>query len=205
MIKVVCKETISAHLQGSSDVKRLVAKECVSDIEKTAMLFASVLKNGGKLMFCGNGGSAADCQHLVAEFVSILRQDFVRPALAALALTTDTSFLTANANDFGFDGVFARQVEALGQVGDTLVGISTSGNSPNIIKAVQVSRSLGVNTVALTGIDGGKLADLVDISIKVPSENVQYIQEAHISIGHILCRLTEEVIFFEKFHKKDEV
>ena len=189
------KDTIEAHLLGSSDVKRLVAKECVADIENTATLFVKTLQNDGKLMFCGNGGSAADCQHIAAEFVSTLQHEFNRPPLAAIALTTDTSFLTANANDFGFEGIFARQVNALGCIGDVLVGISTSGNSANVVQAFITAKQKEIKTVALTGKDGGELKELADFTIKVPSVKVQFIQETHITIGHILCKLTEETIF----------
>jgi D-sedoheptulose 7-phosphate isomerase len=129
-----------------------------------------------------------------------LRQDFVRPALAAIALTTDTSFLTANANDFGFEGVFARQVEALGRRGDVLMGISTSGNSPNVLRAVARAHQVGLHTVALTGSTGGKLAALAEVTVRVPSTSVQHIQETHIAIGHILCLLVEETLFAPRPH-----
>ena len=189
------KDVIITHLQESADVKRLASQECAADIEQAATLFVDALRNGGKLLFCGNGGSAADCQHIAAEFVSVLRQDFKRPALAAIALTTDTSFLTANANDFGFEGVFSRQVEALGRPGDVLIGISTSGNSANVVQALLVARHKDMITIAFTGKDGGNLKDLADVNIKVPSSKVQYVQESHIAIGHILCALTEEALF----------
>lgn len=187
--------TIRSHLLRSAEVKRLAAEACTPDIAKTAILLTDCLRQGGKILLCGNGGSAADCQHIAAEFVSVMRQDFVRPALAALALTTDTSFLTANANDFGFERVFARQVEALGRPSDVLIGISTSGNSLNVVWAVSRARQLKLHTVALTGDAGGKLADEAEVVIRVPSNNVQHIQEAHIAIGHILCLLVEEALF----------
>lgn len=186
---------IQRHLWHSAEVKRLAAEACSADIAKAAVLLVDCLQRGGKLLLCGNGGSAADCQHIAAEFVSVLRQDFVRPALAALALTTDTSFLTANANDFGFEGVFARQVEALGHPGDVLIGISTSGNSPNVLRAVAQAQQAGLRTVALTGVTGGKLAGLAEVTVRVPSTDVQHIQETHITIGHILCLLAEETLF----------
>jgi D-sedoheptulose 7-phosphate isomerase len=146
-------------------------------------------------MFCGNGGSAADSQHLAAEFTSLLRQEYPRPGLAAVALTTDTSFLTANANDFGFEGVFARLTQALGRKGDTLVGISTSGNSRNVVRAFEQARAMGIGTVAFTGIGGGRMAELADVVLSVPSNKVQHIQETHIALGHLLCQLVEESLF----------
>ena len=146
-------------------------------------------------MLCGNGGSAADSQHLAAEFTSVLRQDFPRPGLAAIALTTDTSYLTARSNDFGFEQVYARLVESLGRPGDILVGISTSGNSGNIIAAFSVARDRCITTIGLTGANGGKLAALSDILIAVPSTKTQHIQETHITIGHVICQLVEEQLF----------
>ncbi|MEA3275051.1 MAG: SIS domain-containing protein, partial [Pseudomonadota bacterium] len=140
------------------------------------------------------GGSAADCQHLAAELMSTLTQDFRRPGLKAVALTTDTSFLTAYTNDFGYDGVFARQVETLGEPGDALVGISTSGNSKNVILAMEAARKNELRTVALLGM-GGRLQALADVVIAVPSTSTQHIQEAHIAVGHILCDLVERTLF----------
>src|SRR4029079_11750360 len=135
------------------------------------------------------GGSAADCQHLAAEMVSVLNQSFVRPGLAAIAMTTDSSILTASANDFGFDGIFERQVQALGKAGDVVVGISTSGNSENVARALSYAASNGMRTVSLTGASGGRISEIAEIAIRVPSTTVQHIQEAHITIGHILCDL----------------
>jgi D-sedoheptulose 7-phosphate isomerase len=186
---------ISDHLLNSAEVKRKTIEACAANIEKAALLLGDSLRAGGKILLCGNGGSAADCQHIAAEFTSILRQDFVRPALAAIALTTDTSFLTASANDFGFEGIFSRQVEALGRTGDVLVGISTSGDSPNVVRAISRAVELGLRTVALTGATGGKLLHLAEVVVGVPSNKVQHIQEAHISIGHILCEIVERSIF----------
>jgi D-sedoheptulose 7-phosphate isomerase len=188
-------ERARAHLLASAEVKRRIAESCLEEIVAAAEMIAQALRAGGKVMLCGNGGSAADCQHIAAEFMNLLRQDFQRTALAAIALTTDTSFLTANANDFGFEGVFARQVEALGRPGDVLIGISTSGNSPNVLQAISRAQQLGLQTVALTGSTGGKLASLAEVVIRVPSNSVQHIQEAHIAVGHILCDLVERSIF----------
>jgi D-sedoheptulose 7-phosphate isomerase len=186
---------VSAHLEESIRVKQAVAKECAKDIVGAAELIAGAFRGGNKVLFCGNGGSAADCQHLAAEFVSVLDRNKKRPALPAIALTTDTSFLTANANDFGFQDVFARQVEALGQKGDVLVGISTSGKSPNVISALKRARSSGVRTIVLTGRSGGDMKDLGDVVVRVPSDSTQHIQESHIAIGHIICELVEKALF----------
>lgn len=151
---------------------------------------AEAVRNGHKLMFCGNGGSAADAQHLAAELVGRLVRD--RRALPGLALSTDSSALTCIGNDFGFDEVFARQVEGLGRPGDVLFAISTSGNSPNVIRGVDAAKAGGVFSVGLLGRDGGKLAPLVDLAIVVPSDETARIQEAHIFLGHVLCSLIEK-------------
>ncbi|MDX2469515.1 MAG: D-sedoheptulose 7-phosphate isomerase, partial [SAR324 cluster bacterium] len=153
----------------------------------------SAYKDNKKILFAGNGGSAADAQHLAAELVA--RFYFNRPALAAIALTTDTSILTAVGNDFGFEDIFSRQVEALGNQGDVFIGISTSGNSPNILKAFSVANEKGLFTVALTGQSGGKMKDVVDLCIQVPSDETPRIQEAHILIGHSLCEYLEGQLF----------
>jgi D-sedoheptulose 7-phosphate isomerase len=188
-------DAISLHLEESARVKQLVNKHCRSEIEQAVLLLSSALDQGNKILFCGNGGSAADAQHLAAEFVIRLSHDFERPALPAIALTTDTSILTAGSNDLGYEQVFARQVEALGAKGDVLIGITTSGNSDNIIRALTKGKEKGMHTIALLGNDGGRCKNLADISIIVPSVNTQYIQEAHIAIGHILVELTEQKLF----------
>lgn len=148
---------------------------------------------GNKLLVAGNGGSAADAQHIAAEFVS--RFNFDRPGLPALALTTDTSILTAIGNDYGYDQLFRRQVEANGQAGDVFLGISTSGNSPNILMALEAARLKGITTIGLTGADGGKMRDLCDHCLCVPSGDTPRIQEAHIVIGHTLCAMVELALF----------
>lgn len=148
------------------------------------------IADGNKVLFCGNGGSAADSQHLAAELVGRFVKE--RRSLAAIALTTDTSILTAVANDYGYDEVFARQVEGLGRSGDVLIGISTSGNSKNIVKAVEMARSIGMHTIAFTGQGGGKLKEICDLTLAVPSNNTARIQEMHILAGHIVCELVEE-------------
>jgi D-sedoheptulose 7-phosphate isomerase len=187
---------VQSYLAESAEVKRLTAASCAEAIAAAASVIEDAFRTGGKLLICGNGGSAADCQHMAAEFVSRLTKDFERPGLPAIALTTDTSFLTAFANDCGFEGVFARQVQALGRSGDVLLGISTSGNSANVIQAVELARATGMRTVSLTGA-GGRLAKLADVSISVPSDDTQHIQEAHLAIEHLLCMLVERALFGE--------
>lgn len=190
----VRSQRIHEHLAMSADVKHQVASTCSEAILAAADLIAESFQLGGKLLICGNGGSAADSQHLAAEFVSRLTKDFNRPGLPAIALTTDTSFLTAYANDYDFEGVFARQVEALGRPEDVLIGISTSGNSENVVRAVRIAQEAGMQTIVLTG-NGGLLPDLADVAICVPSVETQYIQEAHLAIEHILCGLVERMLF----------
>ena len=161
-------------------------------IEQAGALIASALGAGRKLMLCGNGGSAADSQHIAAELTGRFIQD--RRPLAALALTTDTSALTCIANDYSFEDVFARQVAGLGAAGDCLIGISTSGNSRNVIKAVEAARAIGMPVIGLLGRDGGALRALCDVSIIVPSATTARIQEAHILIGHTLCGMVETAL-----------
>jgi D-sedoheptulose 7-phosphate isomerase len=187
-------ETAQTYLFESAELKRQVAEQCIDAILAAADLIADVFRSGGKVLLCGNGGSAADCQHMATEFVSRLSREFERPGLPAIALTTDTSFLTAFTNDCGFEGVFARQVQALGRPGDVLIGISTSGNSPNVIRAVEAARAAKMRVVALTG-NSGHLTGIVDIAIAVPSDNTQHIQEAHLGIEHLLCYLIERHLF----------
>jgi len=185
---------VRSYLAESAEVKRLTAAACAEGIASAADVIAEAFRSGGKLLLCGNGGSAADCQHMAAEFVSRLTKDFERPGLPAIALTTDTSFLTAYTNDCGYEGVFARQVQALGRARDVLLGISTSGNSDNVIQAMELARGLGLKSVALTGA-GGRLAKLADVAIAVPCEDTQHIQEAHLAIEHLLCLLVEQALF----------
>lgn len=154
---------------------------------------AAALKAGRKLMVAGNGGSAADAQHLVAEFVSRLVED--RPAMRAVALTTDTSVLTAVGNDYGYERVFLRQIEALGQRGDVFMGISTSGRSPNILAALRACRQLGIATIGLTGRSGGSMTEHCDYLIRIPSDVTMYIQQAHLALEHIFCMLVEQAYF----------
>lgn len=182
---------IVAKLGDTAKTIEATAEACTADIERGAVAMASAIAAGGKIMYCGNGGSAADAQHLAAEFTNRLRSDFDRQPLAALALTTDTSFLTANGNDYGFHHIFERQVAALGKSEDVLVGISTSGNSPNVVRAVEQARQMKIATIGYLGGTGGDLRGLVDIAIVVPSDLTQHIQEAHITIGHIMVELVE--------------
>lgn len=167
--------------------ERLPAIE--SDVLDASRLMTKVLRNGGKLMFCGNGGSAADSQHIAAELTGRFIKD--RPALAAISLTTDTSALTCIGNDYSFADIFSRQIQGIGRTGDCLVGISTSGNSENVIRAFNEAKKLGIATVGLLGRDGGKLLSLADVAIVVPSDITARIQEAHILIGHTMCGFIE--------------
>ena len=189
------KEKIITHLRESAAVKQRIIDHCLSDIEQAVNIIANSLQSGGKLLLCGNGGSAADAQHIAAEFVVRLSKDLKRPAIAAIALTTDTSLLTAAGNDIGFDNVFVRQVEALGRSGDVLLGITTSGNSENIIRAVKKAKKTGMKTIGFLGQVEGKAGPLFDISIHIPSQNTQHIQEGHITVGHILCELVERSLY----------
>ena len=159
-------------------------------IETVAKLCVDAIKNGNKVMFCGNGGSAADSQHLAAELVG--RYKINRPALNSIALTTDTSILTAVGNDFGYDTIFERQVEGLGKKGDVLIGLSTSGNSKNVLLAMDKAKSMGISTVAMTGEKGGKMKENADFAINVPSDVTNHIQEMHIAVGHIICGIIEK-------------
>jgi D-sedoheptulose 7-phosphate isomerase len=185
---------VAAWMEAAADLQRRVPAACGAQIAASVEVIATSMKSGGKLLLCGNGGSAADCQHVATELVSRLSRDFERPALAAVALTTDTSFLTAFGNDYGFEGVFARQVEALGRPGDVLLGISTSGHSKNVRRAVQVARERGLTTIGLVG-EGGPLSDEVDIAIVIPDRDTQHVQEAMLPVEHLICGLVERAVF----------
>jgi len=169
-----------------------IREHCLPDIERFAEVCGAALKAGRKVLFCGNGGSAADSQHLAAELVGRFQKE--RRGLPGMALTTDTSILTAIGNDYGFDSVFSRQVEALAVSGDVVVGLSTSGNSPNVVRALEAAKAIGAVTVGLTGRNGGKLAQTSDICINVPVEVTARIQEGHSLIGHIVCQLIDEEV-----------
>lgn len=184
---------IQKRFKESAEVKNRFLKENISRLLEVVKLISHCFEAGNKLFFFGNGGSAADAQHLAAEFVNRYIMD--RPPLPAIALTTDTSILTSVSNDFSFSEVFAKQLKALGKEGDVAVGISTSGTSPNIIKAFEVAKEMGMKTIALTGNDGGSLVKIADVSLIVPSSSTPRIQEVHILIGHILCELVEHYLF----------
>ena len=186
-------ELIKNHFRQGAELREIVSRQLSESILQAALVLSDCVENGGKLLICGNGGSAADAQHFAAEFVGRLYRN--RPALPAIALSTDTSILTAVANDFSIDQVFRRQLEALGQPGDTLVSISTSGNSKNVIEAVLAAKEKKMRTIALLGKSGGELLNLDDYSIVVPSSSSQLIQEIHISIIHMWCELIENIIY----------
>jgi D-sedoheptulose 7-phosphate isomerase len=182
-------------LKESAETKQNILKSCREDVFKTIDIIKESVQSGGKIMFCGNGGSAADSQHLATELIIRLSHDIKRPAIGAIALTTDSSLLTAGANDIGYDNVFARQVEGLGKPGDVLIGISTSGNSVSVIKAFNMASSKGLKTIAFLGGSGGKLKDMGDCDIIIPSSNTQRIQEGHITVGHIVCESVERELY----------
>lgn len=187
---------IRRYLDESASVLGRVAESCSMEIEKAAQLLTESFRKGGKLLLCGNGGSAADCQHMATELVSRFSPGVDRPPIPALALTTDTSFLTAYSNDSGFEGVFERQLLAHGRAGDVLLAISTSGNSRNVLAAVRRARTMGVLVIALTG-PAGELASLADVVIAVPSSDTQHMQEAHLAIEHLLCGLVEQALYVD--------
>ncbi len=182
-------QLIIQQLEESARVKRALMESCAEDILRASQVIINSLRAGGRVFLCGNGGSAADSQHLAAELVGRLRRE--RGAIPAVALTTDTSVLTSLANDYSFEIIFARQLEALARRGDVLIGISTSGNSLNVIRAFEKAKEKGIHTIALLGGNGGKLKPLADYPIVVPSSDTQRIQEGHITIGHIICDLVE--------------
>lgn len=173
----------------------LADNELLTQVEAASLRCVETLKNGGKILLAGNGGSAADSQHIAAELVSRLNYD--RPGLAAVALTTDTSALTAIGNDYGYERVFARQLESIGRAGDVLIAITTSGNSPNILAALETAKKMDVFTIGLTGKSGGKMAPMCDVALKMPSSFTPNIQECHIMFGHIICHIIEESLFAE--------
>lgn len=196
MRKILDKEKfIVDSLKESSEVKLQMESACKAEILLAVQTLAEAYRNGKKLLLCGNGGSAADCQHIATELMIRLSHHIQRPALPAIALTTDTSNLTAGGNDIGFENVFARNIEGLGYEGDVLLAISTSGNSPNMIKAVEKAHEKKMFVIGLLGCSGGKLKDLVDLPIVIPSANTQRIQEGHITVAHIVCELVEQELY----------
>ena len=187
------QDKIKTALKESIDVKNQVLKKIVPQIEQAAKWMIEALKKGNKILLFGNGGSAADAQHITAELVGRFQKD--RKAMPAIALTTDTSIITSLSNDYGFETIFAKQVEGLAKFGDIAFGISTSGNSRNVLEGLGKAKELGCKTIGLLGCDGGRIADEVDLSMIVPCRSTPRIQESHITIGHILCSLIEEELF----------
>jgi D-sedoheptulose 7-phosphate isomerase len=184
------KETVISELKENARIANLMAERLADEIVEAANLITDAYRRGGKLLLIGNGGSAADAQHIAAELVGRLRRQ--RIGLAALALTTNTSVLTALANDYDYENVFSAQIEALAGSHDVLVAITTSGTSANILRAVAAAKAAGLKVIGLTGESGGKLVAAADLTIKVPSDDTARIQESHITIGHIICHLVEE-------------
>lgn len=191
------KKYIKEQIKKSYETKQAIYEneDLLNKIEEVSKLCIELYKGPNKTILAGNGGSAADAQHIAAELVG--RYGFDRPSIPSLALTTDTSNLTAIGNDYGYDKVFSRQLEGMGQRGDIFIGISTSGNSRNIINAFEVAKKKGIKTVALVGRDGGEMAKMADIALIVPSDSTPRIQESHILIGHILCDIIEKETFGE--------
>ncbi|MGV1098987.1 D-sedoheptulose-7-phosphate isomerase [Thiovibrio sp. JS02] len=184
---------ISESLQQSIAAKQALYDSQLAELKKLAQWMIETIRSGNKLIIFGNGGSAADAQHMAAEFVNRFLID--RPPLAAIALTTDCSILTSIGNDFSFDEIFSKQVRALGKKGDLALGISTSGNSPNVIKAVEEAKTMGIRTAVLTGRNGGRLINIADLAVNVPSPSTPAIQEAHLWVEHLLCRILEEDLY----------
>jgi D-sedoheptulose 7-phosphate isomerase len=199
MVELVRKQLA----QSIETMTRVLHDEAIhAAVVEAGRITAEAMQSGRKLMVCGNGGSAADAQHLVAEFVSRLTVD--RPALRAIALTTDTSILTAIGNDYSYDNVFERQIEALGQAGDVLLAISTSGNSKNCIKALELAKRMGIHTIAFTGNKGGAMAALADTNVIIPSDTTMNIQESHLALEHIFCMVVERFVFGIDFGKNTQ-
>jgi D-sedoheptulose 7-phosphate isomerase len=195
-------DIIHLQIEESLRVINLILEDQAiqKSIKEAAALCSRSLKKGNKIIFAGNGGSAADAQHLAAELVN--RFSFDRPALAAVAITTDTSVITSISNDYEFEKLFARQLEAIGKSGDIFISLSTSGNSANILEGLRVAKKLGLITIGLTGISGGKMKRFCDMIIKVPSDETPRIQEVHILIGHIICSLVENSLFGKQGQSK---
>jgi D-sedoheptulose 7-phosphate isomerase len=183
-------DRIKEFLYESAEVKKAVADTLASTINEAISMARTSYQNGGKMLLMGNGGSAGDAQHIAAEFIGRYKKE--RRPVAAIALTVDSSILTCVGNDYGFDSVFSRQVEGLAKKEDVVIAISTSGNSENVIRGVEKAREIGAQTIGLLGNQGGELRDKVDLAIVVPSTNTARIQEAHITIGHIICEILDE-------------
>lgn len=187
------KEAITKIIQDSADLKLRFAQKNAEILSQVIKLLVEAFKAGNKLLLFGNGGSAADAQHIAAEFIN--RYLIERPPLPAIALTTDTSVLTSISNDYSFQDVFVKQIKALGKAGDVAIGISTSGKSVNVLKGIKVAKEMGLKTVALVGGDGGELAKITDLALVVESASTPRIQEVHITIGHIICEMVDLMLF----------
>ena len=190
---MIDRQMIINQIRESADVKNTMIVASVEDIEKAAEMMVAAVQNGNKILWCGNGGSAADAQHMAAELMGGLRSHD-RPAIQSIALTTDTSFITAWSNDTDYESIFSRQIEGLGSVGDILMAISTSGNSRNVVKAVESCKEKGITVIVLTGKTGGVLKDMGDVTISIPSDDTQRIQEGHLLAEHILCEMVEKSV-----------
>ncbi len=184
------REMIQSELNGHIETAKLVADTMQESIQKACEMAVDTLKNGGKILIFGNGGSAADAQHIAAELTGRYKTE--RPSLPGIALTTDTSALTAIGNDYGYDRVFDRQLEGLGNKGDLAIGISTSGNSKNVISALELAKAKGMRTLGLSGRDGGGMNNTCELNIVIPSSDTPRIQEMHIAIGHIICQAIDD-------------
>jgi len=193
------QDKINTQISASINTKKRLIESHSEEIENIGKILAGIIMSDGKIMFCGNGGSAADCQHLAAELVVRLRPNINRKAIQAISLTVDTSIITAGGNDYGYENIFSRSVEAYGKKGDALVAISTSGNSENVYRACQEAKKNDVISIGLLGKDGGKIVDVCDYSLIVPSDNTARIQESHIMVGHIWCEIIEEMMFPDMF------
>ena len=190
---MIDRQMIINQIRESADVKNTMIVASVEDIEKAAEMMVAAVQNGNKILWCGNGGSAADAQHMAAELMGGLRSHD-RPAIQSIALTTDTSFITAWSNDTDYEFIFSRQIEGLGSTGDILMAISTSGNSRNVVKAVESCKEKGITVIVLTGKTGGVLKDMGDVTISIPSDDTQRIQEGHLLAEHILCEMVEKSV-----------
>lgn len=189
------RDDIERAIVSHIELAKIINSQFSGTIANIATLLIDSVKDGGALLWCGNGGSAADSQHLAAELLGRFKQN--RRAIRSMALTTDTSVLTAIGNDFGYEFIFSRQVEGVARKGDVLIGISTSGNSENVLQAIRLAKDMGLKTVALLGNEGGVIASEVDVALVIPSPDTAHIQEMHIMVGHILCDLVERVVMAE--------
>ena len=187
---------ITQQISASISVKEAMFDSCIEDIQAAALLMIDSIRKDGKILWCGNGGSAADAQHLATELMGGMTSHERRP-IPSIALTTDSSFLTAWSNDTDFESIFSRQIQGLGKTGDVLIGISTSGNSENVLAAVKQAKFRELSTIVFTGRSGGKINGISDVTINIPSEDTQRIQEAHIMVGQILCGLIEDDLLDE--------